>query len=83
MRCEIWAQPAKLKAAQLQLAGRSLCLQCRVYSVECCGFESHAAQRSDCLGCAVLPCLVVCLILLAPFFLIKHQFSSSPPLGGV
>ena len=42
-----------------------------VYSVECRGFESHPRQKSDCLGCAVLLCLVVCLTLLCfflPFF---------------
>ena len=41
------------------------------------GFESHPRQliflrKSDCLGCAVLPCLVVCLTLLASFFLPSH-----------
>ena len=45
--------------------------------VECCGFESHPKQliflrKSDCLGCAVLLCLVVCLTLLASFFLPSH-----------
>ena len=39
-----------------------------------CGFESHPRQliflrKSDCLGCAVLLCLVVCMTLLASFFL--------------
>ena len=42
---------------------------------ECRGFESHPRQlifrqKSDCLGCAVLLCLVVCLTLLASFFLL-------------
>ena len=42
--------------------------------VECRGFESHPRQliflkESDCLGCAVLLCLVVCMTLLASFFL--------------
>ena len=41
------------------------------------GFESHLRQlifsrKSDCLGCAVLLCLVVCLTLLASFFLPSH-----------
>ena len=47
--------------------------------VECRGFESHPRQlifltESDCLGCAVLLCLVVCLTLslLASFFLPSH-----------
>ena len=45
-------------------------------SVECRGFESHPRQliflrNSDCLGCAVLLCLV-CLTLLASFFLPSH-----------
>ena len=46
--------------------------------VECCGFESHPSQliflkKSDCLGYAVLLCLVVvCLTLLASFFLPSH-----------
>ena len=40
--------------------------------VECRGFESHPRQliflmKSDCLDCAVLLCLVVCLTLLAFF----------------
>ena len=30
----------------------------------------EAARKSDCFGCAVLLCLVVCLTLLASFFLI-------------
>ena len=43
--------------------------------IECRGFKSHPRQliflrKSDCLGCAVLLCLVVCLTLLASFFLI-------------
>ena len=29
-------------------------------------------RNSDCLGCAVLLCLVVCLTLLASFFLPSH-----------
>ena len=45
--------------------------------VECRGFESHQRQliflrKSDCLGCAVLLCLVVCLTLLASFFIPSH-----------
>ena len=49
-----------------------------MYSIECCGFESHLRQlifsrKSDCLGCAVLFCLV-CLFDLAYFFL--FSFSS-------
>ena len=45
-------------------------------SIECRGFESHLRQlifsrKSDCLGCAVLLCLV-CLTLLASFFLPSH-----------
>ena len=48
-----------------------------VSSVECRGFESHPRQliflrKSDCLGCAVLLCLVVRLTLLASFFLPSH-----------
>ena len=55
-----------------------LCLSAGIYmytwSVECRGFESHPRQliflrKSDCLGCAVWLCLVVCLILLASCFL--------------
>ena len=47
------------------------------WSIECRGFESHLRQlifsrKSDCLGCAVLLCLVVCLTLLASFFLPSH-----------
>ena len=49
-----------------------------VWSIECRGFESHLRQlifsrKSDCLGCAVLLCLV-CLFDLACFFL--SSFSS-------
>ena len=48
-----------------------------MYMYVCCGFESHLRQliflrKSDCLGCAVLLCLVVCLTLLASFFLPSH-----------
>ena len=40
-------------------------------------YESHPRQliflrKSDCLGCVVLLCLVVCLTLLASFFLPSH-----------
>ena len=40
-------------------------------------YESHPRQliflrKSDCLGCAVLLCLVVCLTLLASSFLLIH-----------
>ena len=53
-------------------SGRVLCLECH-------GFEFHPRQliflrKSDCLGCAVLLCLVVCLFDLACFFL--PSFSS-------
>ena len=45
---------------------RVLCLECRVSWVR---VPPEAAHFSfDCLGCAVLLCLVVCLILLASFF---------------
>ena len=48
-----------------------------VKSVECHGFESHPRQliflrKSDCLGCAVLLWLVVCLTLFASFFPPSH-----------
>ena len=51
----------------------ALCLECRV---QCRGFESHPRQlifllKSDCLGRAVL-LIVVCLTLLAFFFLPSH-----------
>ena len=53
------------------------------YSV-CRGFESHLRQliflrKSDCLGFAVLLCLVVYLTLLATFFLssLKHVYIST------
>ena len=45
-----------------------------VCTCTCRGFESHPRQliflwKSDCIGCAVLLCLVVCMTLLASFFL--------------
>ena len=45
--------------------------------MECRGFESHLRQlifltESDCFGCAVLLCLVVCLTLFASSFLPSH-----------
>ena len=46
------------------------CCVHRVLCVECRGFETHL-KKSDCLGCAVLLYLVVCLTLLASSFLIK------------
>ena len=44
------------------------------WSVKCRGFESHPRQliflsKSDCLGCAVLLCHVICTTLLNYFFL--------------
>ena len=55
-------------------------MYCVYTCIECRGFESHLRQlifsrKSDCLGCAVLLCLVclfVCLTLLASFFLPSH-----------
>ena len=54
---------------------KDLCIH--VWSVECRGFEFHPRQlfflrKCDYLGCAVLLCLVVCLTLLASFFLPSH-----------
>ena len=49
-----------------------------IHVYTCChGFESHPRQliflrESDCLGCAVLLCLVVCLTLLVSSFLPSH-----------
>ena len=37
--------------------------QCSIY------MAANFFMKSDCLGCAVLLCLVVCLTLLASFFL--------------
>ena len=49
------------------------------HTYTCIGFESYLRQliflrKSDCLGCAVLLCLVVCLtcLLLPSFLLISH-----------
>ena len=47
------------------------------YMYVCRGLKSHPRQfiflrKSDCLGCTVLLCLVVCLTLLASFFLPSH-----------
>ena len=57
----------------------------------CRGFESHLREliflrKSDCLGCAVLLCLVVYSTLLASFFLpshlsLKHVSLHTPPLS--
>ena len=55
-----------------------LLLESLVLYVMCtCTFKSHLRQliflrKSDCLGCIVLLCLVVCLTLLASFFLPSH-----------
>ena len=48
-----------------------------MYMYMCRGLKSHPRQliflrKSDCLGCTVLLCLVVCLTLLASFFLPSH-----------
>ena len=56
--------------------------------MECRGFESHPRQliflrQSDCLGCAVLLCLVVYKTLLASFFHLSLNhvlYIPSPPL---
>ena len=48
-------------------------------ALECCGFESQLViiRKSDCLGYAVLLCLVVCLTLVASFcgITIRYQLS--------
>ena len=51
-------------------AGRVLCLECRVSWVRVPPEAAHFLRKSDCLGCAVLLCLVVYSILLASFFLL-------------
>ena len=70
IRCTVRFGPSPAAASVAQLVERS------VWSIECRGFESHLRQlifsrKSDYLGCAVLLCLV-CLILLASFFLPSH-----------
>ena len=67
-----------MEAMCIHVHVRALCVYMYMYSTcECCGFESHPRQlvflrKIDCLGCAVLLCLVVCLTLLASFFLSSH-----------
>ena len=61
--------------SQLSCRGSSV-VEHSVWSVECRGFESHLRQliflrKSDCLGCAVLLCLVVCLTSFASFSLLS------------
>ena len=56
--------------ARYSSVGRALCLEYRVSWVR---VPPQAARKSDCLGCAVLLCLV-CLFDLACFFL--FSFSS-------
>ena len=53
--------------------GRALCLEYRVSWVRVPPEAAHFSRKSDCLGCAVLLCLV-CLFALACFFL--SSFSS-------
>ena len=48
--------------------GRALCLEYRVSWVRVPPEAAHFSRKSDCLGCAVLLCLV-CLFDLACFFL--------------
>ena len=49
---------------------RALCLECRVSWVRVPPEAAHfSLKKSDCLECVVLLCLVVCLTLLASFFL--------------
>ena len=75
-RCGVWVCPftyVRFGPSQLCCLGSSV-VECSVLSVECRGFESHPRQlifhrKSDCLGCTVLLCLVVCLTLLASSFL--------------
>ena len=52
-------------------AGRALCLEYRVSWVRVPPEAAHFSRKSDCLGCAVLLCLV-CLTLLSSFFLPSH-----------
>ena len=49
---------------------------CVLYATCICVRQLILLRKSDCLGCAVLLCLVVCLTLLASFFLpslISHE----------
>ena len=64
--------------SQLSCLGSSV-VEHSLYIVECCGFESHLRQliflrKSDCRECAVLLCLVVCLTLLASFFMCVYTY---------
>ena len=54
----------------VSLAGRPFCLECRVSWVQVPPEAAHFFGKNDCLGCAVLLCFVVCLTLLASFFLL-------------
>ena len=51
---------------------RALCLECRVSWVRVPPEAAPFFRKSDYLGCAVLLCVVVCLTLLASFFLPSH-----------
>ena len=74
------ALPHLYKASQqhtafnTKVSGPRQSRECMYMYIECRGFESHPRQliflrKSDYLGCVVLLCLVVCLTLLASFFL--------------
>ena len=78
VRCEIWAQSTttELPWSLSTLVHVAQLVERSVWSVVCCGFESHLRQliflrKSACFGCAVLlwPC---CLYDLVCFFLHSH-----------
>ena len=65
MHIDVRFGPSQLKLPwYMYLSGRALCLECRVSWVRVPPEAAHCfLRKSDCLGCAVLLCLVVCLLL--------------------
>ena len=63
---------ASLKEKYLSISEIYIIITYAVLHTQCIPRQLVFLRKSDCLGCAVLLCLVVCLTLLASFFLPSH-----------
>ena len=67
----------------VECSGRVFCLECGVSWVRIPSEAANLLWKSDCLGCAVLLCLVVCITLLASFFLPSSSLINKRKQGKV
>ena len=75
-QCTLYIQTMHIMYIYRCTCGIALCLECRVSWVRVPPKATHFLRKSDCLGCAVLPCLVVCLTLLLASYFQIHVYNN-------